>query len=106
MTIPGKNGIKINLLSLDAEFSGQQHIQNPLKYPLGKKSYGRLKFYANIVQQGINIQNFKFHVSDYNLRCTPHILILFFVHGYAHVYVLICTWVTMTTTTIISRFVC
>ena len=80
--------------------------QNPLKSPLGKKSYGRLKFHANIVQQGINIQNFKFHVSDYNLRCTPHILILFFAHGYAHVYVLICTLVTMTTTTIISRFVC
>ena len=100
-----KNGIKINLVSLDAEFSGEQHIQNPVKFSLGKKSYGRLKFYANIVQQGINIQNFKFHVSDYNLRCTPHILILFFVYGYAHVSVLICTQVTMTTTTIISRFV-
>ena len=45
------------------------------------------------------------HVSDYNLRYIPHILILFFVHGYAHVSVLICTQVTMTTTTIILRFV-
>ena len=100
-----KNGIKIKLVSLDAELSGEQHIQNPLKSPLGKKNYGRLKFYPNIVQQGINIQNFKFHVSDYNLRCTPHILILFFVHGYVHVSVVSCTQVTMTTTTIISRFV-
>ena len=37
MTIPGKNGIKIKLLSLDVEFSGEQHIQNPLKSSLGKK---------------------------------------------------------------------
>ena len=102
MTIPGKNGIKIKLVSLDAEVSGEQHIQNPLKSSFGRKSYGRLKFYANLMQQGINIQNCKFHVSDYNLRCIiPHILILFFVHGYVHVSVLICTQVTMTTTTII-----
>ena len=58
-----------------------------------------------IVQQGINTQNCKFHVSDYNSTCTPHILILFFVHGYAHVYVLTCTQVAMTVTTIILKFV-
>ena len=81
-----KNGIKINLVLLDAEFPGEQHIQNPLKSSLEKKSYGRLKFYADTVQQGINIQNCKFHVSDCNSRCAPHILILFCVHGYAHVY--------------------
>ena len=29
-----KNGTKINLVPLDAEFSAEQHIQNPLKSPL------------------------------------------------------------------------
>ena len=37
MTIPGKNGIKIKFVSLNADCSGEQHIQNPLKSPLGKK---------------------------------------------------------------------
>ena len=50
-------------------------------------------------------QKVKFHVSGYNLRHTPHILILFFAHGYTHVYVHICTQVTMETTTIISKMV-
>ena len=58
MTIPGKKWYKDNLVSLDAEFSGEQHIQSPLKSSLGKKSYGCLKFYANIMQQGISIQKF------------------------------------------------
>jgi len=30
------NGIKVNLVPLDAEFSAEQHIQNPLKSILGK----------------------------------------------------------------------
>jgi len=42
-------------------------------------------------------QEVKFHVSVYNLRCTPHILILFFAHGYTHVSVHISTKVTMAT---------
>ena len=35
---------------------------------------------------------------------TTYLNSVFFVHGYAHVSVLICTQVTMTTTTIILRF--
>ena len=38
-----KNGIKIKLVSLDAEFSGEQHIQK-------SSSYGHLKCYANLIQ--------------------------------------------------------
>ena len=57
--ILGKNGIKIKLVSLDAEFSVEQHIQNPQIF-FGKKIYGCLKCYANIVQQGINIQSYDF----------------------------------------------
>ena len=30
-----KNGTKINLVPLDAEFSAEQHIQNPLNPPWG-----------------------------------------------------------------------
>ena len=37
-TIPKKNGAKINLVSLDVEFSAEQQIQNPLKSTLGKNS--------------------------------------------------------------------
>ena len=48
------------------------------KIPFGEKSYGRLKFYANIVQQDINIQNFKFHVSDYNSDLRPILIIAYF----------------------------
>ena len=63
-------------------------------------------FYAyGIVKPGMYFQKVKFHVSGYNLRHTPHILILFFAHGYTHVSVHICTKVTMATTTIISQMV-
>ena len=54
-----------------------------------------------IVLPGMYFQKVKFHVSGYNLRHTPHILILFFAHSYTHVSVHICTQVTMATTTII-----
>ena len=37
-----KNGTKINLVPLDAEFSKEQHIQNALKSVLGKDSYHSL----------------------------------------------------------------
>ena len=40
MTIPGKKWYKDNLVSLDAELSGEQHIQIPLKSSLGKKVMG------------------------------------------------------------------
>ena len=50
-----------------------------------------------LVQPGMYFQKVKFHVSGYNLRHTPHILILFFAHGYTHVSVHICTQVTMET---------
>ena len=39
-----KNGTKINLVPLDAEFSAEQHIQNPLKSILGKNSYYSFNF--------------------------------------------------------------
>ena len=59
----------------------------------------------DIVQPGMYFQKVNFHVSGYNLRHTPHILILFFAHGYTHVSVHIYTQVTMETTTIISKMV-
>ena len=34
-----KNGTKIHLIPLDVEFSAEQHIQNPLKSPLGNFLY-------------------------------------------------------------------
>ena len=39
-----KNGTKINLVPLDAEFSAEQHTQNPLKSTLGKNSYYSFNF--------------------------------------------------------------
>ena len=39
-----KNGTKINLVPLDAEFSAEQHIQNPLKSILGKNNYYSFNF--------------------------------------------------------------
>ena len=60
----------------------------------------------SIVQPSMYFQKVKFCVSGYNLRHTPHILILFFFsHGYTHVSVHICIQVTMETTTIISKMV-
>ena len=41
---PEKNGIEINLVPLDAEFSAEQHIQNPLKSVVGKINYSRFNF--------------------------------------------------------------
>ena len=43
-------------ISLDAEFSGEYHIQNPL----WGKSYGHLKFYANIVQKALISEKLNF----------------------------------------------
>ena len=63
------------------------------------------RMYVCIVQPGMYFQKVKFHVSGYNLRHTPHILILFFAHGYTHVSVHICTKVTMATATIILQMV-
>ena len=34
---PEKNGRELNLVSVDAEFSIDLHIQNPLKSSIGKK---------------------------------------------------------------------
>ena len=42
---PEKNGRELNLVSTDAEFPIDQHIQNPLKSSIGKKNYGI--FYLN-----------------------------------------------------------
>ena len=39
-----KNGIEINLVPLDAEFSAEQHIQNPLKSVVGKNNYSHFYF--------------------------------------------------------------
>ena len=44
-----KNGTKINLVPLDAEFSAEQHIQNPLKSPLGNL----LNIYFNFLLSNI-----------------------------------------------------
>ena len=44
MTIPGKNGIEINLVPLDAEFSAEHHIQNSLKSVVGKNNYSHFYF--------------------------------------------------------------
>ena len=39
-----KIGIEINLIWLDAEFSAEEHIQNPLKSPSGKIFCMHFKF--------------------------------------------------------------
>ena len=36
---PEKNGRELNLVSIDAEFPIDRHIQNPLKSSIGKKFY-------------------------------------------------------------------
>ena len=40
-----KNGRELNLVSIDAEFPIDRHIQNPLKSSIGKKNYDI--FYLN-----------------------------------------------------------
>ena len=44
-----KIGTKINLVPLDAEFSAEQHVQNPLKSPLGNL----LNIYFNFLLSNI-----------------------------------------------------
>ena len=64
MIITRKNGAKMKLILLDAEFSGEQRYP---KFSNGEK-YGRLRFISIIMQQVINLQKFKFHVSDQDTR--------------------------------------
>ena len=44
MMLRKKNGRKTKLISLDAEFSVEQHMQNPLKSDSEKIFYNFLKF--------------------------------------------------------------
>ena len=52
--IPTKNGTRINLVPLDAEFLVEQHIQNPLKSVLEKNSYHSFNFKKNNLQYVLN----------------------------------------------------
>ena len=58
-----KNGTKINLVPLDAEFSAEQHIQNPLKSPLGNL----LNIYFIFLLS--NIKEFRFILLISNQHC-------------------------------------
>ena len=60
MTIPGKKWYKDKIGIIRCRSFWRTTYPKSSKILFGEKSYGRLKLYANIVQQGINLQNFNF----------------------------------------------